>query len=837
MLKSDNSSLLIIRNSLSCWFKQIANAMQRKSLLKLRNLLIVGLLAFGAWGAMGFKLPDDWTDRIVLALQKFTQNYPQEKVYLHFDKDYYAPGETMWFSAYITLNDLPAVGARNLYAELRDAKGAIVQKELVLAYEGGAAGEFQLPESIKPGLYQVRAYTAWMLNFDSTFLFYRNIQILDPKNIAANEKAAAKDYSVQFFPEGGDLIQEVNSTVAFKAIDESGYPIKVAGVVRDSKDKQVAVIETVHDGMGSFELKPVAGETYKAMVQSPSGQQKSFPLPNVKASGIALKVFNRGARIFYLTGYHGLDSSFNELMLIAQMQNQMVYKAMLNIEEGKVSGLIPAKDLPSGIMQLTIFDKTGRPLSERIVYLNQKTDTLDFFLDPQELNKGPRERTELVLQVPDSMRGRISVSVTDADQVPRDADANNIITHGFLTSDLHGYVHNPYWYFRNDSASTLQALDLVMLTNGWRRFSWQEIINDKYPELRYPYEQGISITGTAYAAGRNPVTDGQVSFLIRIPIDSSTAIASAPVDTKGRFALNNMLFSDTANVYFQGNMANKKWKDVDVQFDRHFFDIYAPVKTPIPLLPPPPIDSRILKNYLTTVSEGNSVNRTITNRTIYLKEVNVNAKKPTAAESTDKRYATGMFSSDNGYTFDLTQENPTSFNVFQYLQARVPGLQINGDVNNPSLSWRGGAPGVFLDQMPVDVQTVANIPMSDVALIKVYRPPFMGGFGGGNGAIAIWTRRGGDSRPDPTAKSMELMKKGGYRILKEFYSPDYAVKKEVHRLPDKRLTLYWNANLRIDTTNNTARFTFYNNDFTKNYHVVVEAMDQYGRVGRVEKNF
>src|SRR5690606_40553535 len=108
--------------------------MQRKSLLKLRNLLIVGLLATGTWGAMGFKLPDDWTDRIVLALQKFTQNYPQEKVYLHFDKDYYAPGETMWFSAYITLNGLPALGARNLYAELRDANGAIVQKELVLAY-------------------------------------------------------------------------------------------------------------------------------------------------------------------------------------------------------------------------------------------------------------------------------------------------------------------------------------------------------------------------------------------------------------------------------------------------------------------------------------------------------------------------------------------------------------------------------------------------------------------------------------------------------------------------------------------------------------------------------
>jgi hypothetical protein len=274
-----------------------------------------------------------------------------------------------------------------------------------------------------------------------------------------------------------------------------------------------------------------------------------------------------------------------------------------------------------------------------------------------------------------------------------------------------------------------------------------------------------------------------------------------------------------------------------VQFDRHFLDNFVPVKTPIPLLPPPPMDNRVLKNYLATVVEGNNVIRSMTNRTIYLKEVNINAKKPTPVETTEKRYASGMFSGGDGYTFDLTEENPTSFNVFQYLQSRVPGLQINGDMNNPTLSWRGGAPGVYLDQMPVDIGTVATMPMTDVALIKVFRPPFMGGFGGGNGAIAIWTRRGGDNKGDPNAKGMELLKKGGYKIIKEFYSPDYAVKKAVHGLADKRLTLYWNANLRYDTTNHTARVIFYNNDFTKNFHVVVEAMDQFGRVGRVEKNF
>ncbi|WP_341837039.1 MG2 domain-containing protein [Chitinophaga pollutisoli] len=810
--------------------------MQQTSLKKLRKLLVAALFGFCLWGASGFAKPDDWTDRIIQALEKFTNNYPQEKVYLHLDKDYYAAGETIWFSGYVTLNNLPAIGARNLYAELRDAKGAIVQKELLLIYDGGAAGEFTLPESTKPGLYQLRAYTAWMLNFDTTFMFFKNIQVFDPKTGKAGDVAAPKEYSVQFFPEGGDLITNVSSAVAFKAIDENGYPIKVAGAVRDSKGKQVALIETLHDGMGSFELKPEPGESYKAVITNAGGTEKSFNLPAVKPSGIALKVYNRGSRIFYLTGFNELDASQNEMLLIAQMHNQVIYKADLNVGEGKVSGLIPAQNLPSGIMQLTVFDQKGTPLSERIVYVKGVTDSLEFFLDPQELNKGPRQRTELVLQVPDSMRGRISASITDADQVAFDPNANNIVSHTFLTSDLRGYVHNPYYYFRDTSAQTAQALDLVMMTNGWRRFSWQEILQDKYPAIKYPYEQGVTITGKAMTPARQPLQAGNVNFLIKIPRDSTQSFMFAEVKPGGTFSLNNLIFGDTAWLYVSGQR-DKGNREVVVEFDRHFFDVYAAVKTPIPLLPPPPMDNRILKNYLATVMEGNSVNRMITNRTIQLKTVDVNARKPTAEQTTASKYASGMFSSDNGYTFDLTNEVPTQFNVFQYLQARVPGLQITGDINNPSLSWRGGAPGVFLDQMPTDIQQIANIPMADVALIKVFRPPFMGGFGGANGAIAVWTRKGGDTRPDPNAKSLELLKKGGYRIIKEFYSPDYSVKKAQHELPDKRLTLFWSPNLVVDTISHTTRMIFYNNDQTKNFRVVVESMDQYGRVGRVEKYF
>lgn len=178
-------------------------------------------------------------------------------------------------------------------------------------------------------------------------------------------------------------------------------------------------------------------------------------------------------------------------------------------------------------------------------------------------------------------------------------------------------------------------------------------------------------------------------------------------------------------------------------------------------------------------------------------------------------------------------------NIFQYLQSRVAGLQISGDLNNPSLSWRGGAPGLYLNEMQTDVSMISSIAIQDIALVKVLRPPFMGAAGGANGAIAIYTKKGGDNTPknDPSIRGSKLYKKAGYAIVKQFYSPDYSVKKEVHALPDKRLTLYWNPTVAVDTLTHTARVQFYNNDFSKRFRMVVEGIGDDGSVGRLEQEF
>lgn len=816
--------------------------MQPNNTTKRRHLkwMIPVTLLAGVVGAVAVMPPPaDWSDHLIQALQQYNSRYPQEKVYLHLDKDYYAGGETIWFKGYVTIQGLPSTQATNLYVELLDKNNNIVQKKMFGIFNAGAPGNFDLPETQKPGVYQLRAYTSWMLNFDPAFAYSRTIEIFDPaKKGAPAADTTAQDFSVQFFPEGGNLIAGQANLVAFKAIDNNGYPIEVTGNIKDAKGGAGPAIKSVHDGMGSFELTPQGDGAYQAVVKSAKGQSKTLTLPAAQTTGATLKVYNKGARIFYQAlPANAADTSMNRLVVIGQMGQQLVYKAVLDVAEGRISGFIPADKLPTGILQVTLFAKGGVPVAERLAFV-RNNDRMDLDVLDADVSKEPRKKSTFEIRLPDTLQSNISVSVTDADAVPVDKNAADIVSTLLLTSDIKGYVYNPNWYFRDTTAATLQGLDLVMLTNGWRRFSWEKIAKNEFPELKYPYEQGLMVKGITTGANGRPIVNGKLDMIIKLPIDSSSMFASAPINEKGEFNIANMVFPDTAYIYYQGSDA-KKSKDVSVKFDSHFFDRPTQIKIPYPLRVPPAVDNSALKLFLANAAEGNKVNRAINNKTVYLQEVNVNAKKVKPEETTEKRYTSGMFSGGDGYTFDLTKENPTAFNIFQYLQSKVAGLQITGDLSNPSLSWRGGKPGLYLNEMQSDVSMLSTLSINDVALIKVFRPPFMGGFGGANGAIAVYTKKGGDNPPanDPSVKGFTLYKKAGYSVVKTFYSPDYSVKKEVHALPDKRLTLYWNPNVTVDTLTHTAKVEFYNNDFSKRFRLVVQGITDEGTVGKLEQEF
>jgi hypothetical protein len=806
---------------------------KRKRLKWLLPACLVGVTA-----ALAFYPAEEWQDKITQTLEQYSKRFPQEKVYLHLDKDYYASGETMWFKAYVLLQGQPSLSATNLYVELVDQTGTVVKKQLLSVSGATGAGAFELPDNQKPGQYQVRAYTAWMLNFDTEYLFYKNIEIFDPlKPVPAAAKSNSNDFAVQFFPEGGNLIAGVPGRVAFKAIDAHGYPLEVNGIVQNLKGETVALVKTTRDGMGMFDLTPVTGETYKALVQTAKGQQKTSLLPVIKTSGVGLKVFNKGTRIFYQTLPGSKDNPmYNNMMIVAQMHQHVVYKAKLNAAEGHMSGFIPTKELPSGILQLTIFNSEMLPLAERLAFV-RKNDLLGISLQNAAINTQPRQKNTIEVKLPDTMLTSLSVSITDADQIAKDPDENNILSNLLLTSDLKGYINNPGQYFKDMEPGTMAGLDLIMMTNGWRRFSWEKILHNYIPEIRFPYEQGLLLKGVATTnKGASTLANGKVDFILKQPVDTSTAFSSVTTNEKGEFAVDHFQFVDTINVFYRANDPNKAWKDVNVVFEPHFFDKSDKLTLPYPFRTPDVLESPAIKSYLNTVSENNAVNRSIAQKPIFLKEVNVREKRLSKAQTVEQRYTSGLFQQGDGYAFDLTRDEPGSLSIFQYLQSKVPGLAINTqDGAEPTLQWRGGPPVLFLNEMPTNVNMLNNINIGDVAFVKVLRPTFVGGFGGSSGAIAVYTRKGGDSKSDIDTRGFERYKKAGYNIVKEFYAPDYTVRKEIHILQDKRLTLYWNPNLIADTVTHTAKISFFNNDFTRRFRVVVEGMGEDGTIGRTEQ--
>src|SRR5699024_1292488 len=166
---------------------------------------------------------------------------------------------------------------------------------------------------------------------------------------------------------------------------------------------------------------------------------------------------------------------------------------------------------------------------------------------------------------------------------------------------------------------------------------------------------------------------------------------------------------------------------------------------------------------------------------------------------------------------------------------KVAGLQVRAaNPTNPSISWRGGTPGFFIDEIPVAIDQVMNIPVTNVAFIKVFRPPFMAGFGGANGAIAIYIRRGSDVRM-PVGKGLDKIEVQGYSLVKEFYSPDYAIEKADVKTADKRATLYWNPQLIADSIHHVLEIPFYNSDIAKQIRVKVEGITQDGRLVHIDK--
>ena len=770
----------------------------------------------------------------------YAEQIPFEKLHLHFDKDVYRAGETIWFKAYLFAGFSPSLVGKNLYAELVSSSGNVVQRKVYPIIESASAGSFDVPDSLSSGNYLIRSYTAWMLNFDTAFLFQKNIQLLDKNGLFPNKKIAESDnqYSMQFLPEGGNLVNTLTSVVAFIATDKSGLPIKVKGQIVNGKGESVSEFSSLHDGMGSFELTPNINETYLAKWTTEDGKQQTTPLPVAKEQGCVLKLTGVGGRkLFQITRTKDVPADWRKVNIIALLDQVRIYKAKANLEDLTITtGAIPTADLPSGILQVTIFSDTWEPIAERIMMVDNNNYSFDVNVNTPELNTNFRAKNTLEITVEDTLLTNMSLAITDA-AVGRLSSADNIISRLLLTGDIKGYVHNPSYYFSNPSDSYAQHLDLVMLTHGWRKYNWGSMSRGKKPALKYPYENYLAIEAKAYGVTNvTPIRPDEQIFVIVQTKDLGRKFFEMTKSGPDKFYSPGVFIFDTATLYYQFMKDKKSAKDLSLGFTNNFFKGVKNMEV-VKANPLIIADTAMLSRAKFFAEKNNQFNYGNV-----LEAVTVKSKTriKSRSEELDEKYASGMFRSSDAYTFDFTTDGSAAFiNIFSYLQGRVAGLQISGIGSNVNLSWRGSSPMLYLNEMPSDVEGLSTVSAADIAYVKVLRPPFMGGIGGGaGGAIAVYTRRGSERQPEPGSLGLNKTIIVGYNSVKQFYSPDYQDLTVSANTPsDFRSTLYWNPFVLTDGNRQKLKFTFYNNDITKAFRIVLEGVNEIGKLVRIEKVF
>lgn len=737
------------------------------------NTFRAGLLVALAFVAGGSAV----AQKIDSLMNLFAESYPQEKIYVQFDKKVYNPGETIWYKAYLFSGIDPSKISKNFYTELTDASGNILQRKVAPITESSASGSFDIPSSAHNRQVHFRAYTTWMLNFDTAFLFEKDIRILNTTGDSSAPAPPPEDRYFQFFPEGGDVIAGLENNIAFKATDQYGIPCKVQGVLKDASGKDVLEFSSQHDGMGKFLLSPEKGDAFYAMWKDDKGMEHKTDFPTVQSSGVVLRVMSAKKKVFFSIARSTEDSlSYAHLTIIGHMNQILVYKAYVNLESNFISGgTIPTDQLPSGILQVTVFNKANKPMAERVVFVNNNEYRFSPEITVETKSMTKKGRNSIDIDVPDSLPTNLSIAITDAVADGINPGDDNIISRLLLTADIKGYVYHPYYYFTNQSDSLMQQLDLVLLTNGWRRFKWDDMMVGRMPKIKYPPEDYLSIKAEVLGIDVARIARDESINMIMRKSDSSTQMLTVPRISPGKFGVSGLIFYDTARGFYQFNINRSLSDQSAVLFSNGLFKGNKRIRLRAPMYSGwSAEDSALLKKNRYVAVETERYHPSFENKVQTLSSVTVIGREKSPAQKLDEQYASGMFSGGDAYTFDLVDDPAASgyTDIFTYLMGKVAGLQITTRGASTTLAWRNAVPSLYLNEMQVDMSQLKNTPVADIAMVKVFRPgTSLGAESGSGGSIAIYTKKGGKRGLIPTSKDWSRPGSLGIPPERNFFLP------------------------------------------------------------------
>ena len=752
-----------------------------------------------------------------------------EKVYIQTDRDAYFSGEDLWFKAYLTeaFTNKLAVHSGTLYVELVSPGKDIVQRRVIRLDNGIGWGDFQLTDSLNSGIYQVRAYTNWMLNFGDAFVFKQNISI---KNVA--EKKAntlprnfAKKADIQFFPEGGTLVENVHSSVGFKAVDACGNGCGAHGWVISLAGDTVGKFESSYLGMGNFSMHALSSQSYTAKGQFNDSTPFEVKLPEVQKNGYVLKITDidtDNLHVIIKTNAETLTANPDaELRLEGSSRNALCITAMLKIKAAVNNYKISKKEFPEGIARFTIYDTQNRPSAERLFYISHGQN-FHVLATTDKATYAPREKVKVHLKITNSngepQSAILSFAASDAAlHLDTTLNKRNILSYLLLESEIVGKVEEPAAYFDTTRTSRFKDLDLLLQTQGWRDFVWKHL-PDSASLLKHEAEIGINITGRLRKLFINrPIPNAYISMAMFGK--GRPFLWIQQTDSSGKFIFKGLDFTGSYNIILSAT--NKKhnsqgWLFLDSLYNNIPPVINVPFKVELQPLAATAIKEPAEIRY-------NQLQKYKLNDTILLHEIRIKSAKATKDKADDGNFR--IYGSPD-FSMKLTNEDAGAPNIFFLLQGRVAGLQITGNYPDITFMMRGvtRTPLFLLDGMQIDLDMVSTLPLADIDKIEVLKGASTAIFGlnGGGGVISIFTKRGGGQTSKTVFHSLN-QKVSGFYQARVFYKPIVVNAQTEGSKPSLNSTLFWAPNVVVNKSGK-AEISFYNGDYPATIRATFQGM-------------
>ncbi|HYK77528.1 MAG TPA: hypothetical protein VEV16_11165 [Daejeonella sp.] len=729
-----------------------------------------------------------------------------EKLFVHTDKTFYLAGELMWFKLYNIggPKDLSKVA----YVEVLDKENQSVLQAKIALQEGNGQGSFYLPVTLSSGNYKIRAYTNWLKNFGPEFFFEKNISIVNSLVESQATAIVKPQYDAQFFPEGGNRLRGVESKVAFRVVDQNGKGVNFRGAILDEKNEIIANFEPLKFGIGHFSFIP-KGMSYQALIQINNGPSLTVKLPQVYEQGYTLKVLDPADnQINVQVQARGISSNSSVYLLIHSGQ-QVSLAETQRMNNGQAVFTVDKSLLPQGVSYFTVFNEDKKPIAERLFFkrpeekflIESKTDQQTYDLR-SPINLSLKTLNDSYQPV----KANLSLSVYKLDSLQTE-ESTHIYNYFWLGSQLKGNIESADYYLNNSDLEADQAVDNLMLTHGWSRFKWEEILGASKPQKFLPEYEGHLISGRIIDRASNPLNEA----LVYLSIPAKQGLYGAK-NKQGELLFN------TRNLYGNHEIVAQTHKDSLARVEIHspFAIEFSSIK-----IPELEMSEKFTQSLL-------SRNLGMQVQNLYLKDKIKQLYDPVKDGSVFYGSPDKSYLLDDYTRFSTLEEVLREYVIDASVRKLRDGFHLKV-FDAPRQVFFDEDPLALIDGVPVqDFNKLLAIDPLRLKKLDVISGRYVLGPNIANGILSFSTYKG-----DFLGEGMDLnalvMEYEGLQLQRDFFSPVYQTEaQKSSRMPDFRNVLHWLPNIN---SLGEERINFYSSDLPGQYIVVIQGLDAQGNPG------